>query len=171
MRYLVVSDNHGDRAILEELFERYQGSVDGIFHCGDSELEANDPLWQNVFVVRGNCDYSGGYPNSLIEAIGSDVIYMTHGHLANVRFGLNQLSYQSEESHANLVFFGHTHEIGCQRFNNTLFLNPGSIKQPRGQIQIQSYAIVESTPDAFDVQYHDRTHQAVPELHFFFKKA
>ena len=33
MKYLVVSDNHGDRKILVDLFARYQGKVDYINGC------------------------------------------------------------------------------------------------------------------------------------------
>ena len=38
MRYLVVSDNHGDREILVKLLDKYHANVDYFFHCGDSEL-------------------------------------------------------------------------------------------------------------------------------------
>ena len=44
MKYLVVSDNHGDRNILVEIVNRYVGMVDQMFHCGDSELKANNLL-------------------------------------------------------------------------------------------------------------------------------
>ena len=54
MRYLVVSDNHGDRDILVDLVDRYRSEVDIFFHCGDSELEASDPLWDTFQVVQGN---------------------------------------------------------------------------------------------------------------------
>lgn len=53
MKYLVVSDNHGDRNILVEIVNRYVGMVDQMFHCGDSELKANDELWQHFTVVTG----------------------------------------------------------------------------------------------------------------------
>lgn len=40
MKYLIVSDNHGDRNILVEIVNRYVDRVDHMFHCGDSELKA-----------------------------------------------------------------------------------------------------------------------------------
>ena len=88
MKYLVVSDNHGDRSILVEIVNRYVGMVDHMFHCGDSELKSNDELWEHFTVVTGNCDYDPGYKKEQIITIGDDIIYMTHGHLSNVRFGL-----------------------------------------------------------------------------------
>ena len=35
MKYLVVSDNHGDREILADLVARYQTKVDFFFLCVD----------------------------------------------------------------------------------------------------------------------------------------
>ena len=40
MKYLVVSDNHGDRQILVDLVNHFQEQVDLFIHCGDSELPA-----------------------------------------------------------------------------------------------------------------------------------
>ncbi|MHC5215133.1 metallophosphoesterase [Enterococcus sp. LJL128] len=171
MKYLVVSDNHGDRDILVQLVNRYKDEVDEMFHCGDSELEASDHLWDYfTAVVKGNCDYGPGFPDTAVKNTGQDIIFMTHGHLSNVRFGLNQLSLQAEEAGATIALFGHTHEIGCEMRQNCLFLNPGSIRLPRGPIQIQSYALIESTADNFEVQYYDRNFEAVSKLHFKFNK-
>ncbi|MCB5954285.1 metallophosphoesterase [Enterococcus sp. CWB-B31] len=171
MRYLVVSDNHGDRDILVQLVKQYKGKVDAFFHCGDSELDTSDHLWDYfTAAVKGNCDYDLGFPETAIKNIGEDVIFLTHGHLSNVRFGLTQLALQAEEAGANIALFGHTHEIGCEMHQGILFLNPGSIRQPRGPIQIQSYAIIDSTEEQLDVQYYDRSFSLVPELHFSFKK-
>lgn len=170
MKYLVVSDNHGDREILVELAARYRDTVDRLLHCGDSELSPNDPLWTDFEVVRGNCDYDPAFPEKRIIKTAADTLFMTHGHLFNVRFGLTSLALEAEACGATIALFGHTHEIGCEMHQQVLFLNPGSISQPRGAIQIQSYALIESRADAYEVQYYDRTHQLIPQLHFLFKK-
>lgn len=170
MNYLVVSDNHGDRDVLVDLVDSYRGKVDRMFHCGDSELEPNDVLWNDLIVVKGNCDYDPEFPNTIVEKAGTDTIFMTHGHLANVRSGLTSLALQGEKANATIVLFGHTHEIGCEVRANTLYLNPGSISQPRGPIQLKSYAIIESTEDQFEVQYYGRDHQPIKELHFVFHR-
>ena len=170
MKYLIVSDNHGNRQVIEQLFAHYKNEVDEIIHCGDSELPSSDPLWQGVHVVTGNCDYDSGYQTSLTIETPLDRILVTHGHLYDVRFGLHRLSLKSLEEKANLVFFGHTHMIGCEKVGNTLFLNPGSIAQPRGPIQEKSYCIVESTEDAWKIQYYRADFTILPELTFEFKK-
>ena len=40
---IVMSDSHGERDIVVDIKNRYQGKVDAIFHNGDSELESSDP--------------------------------------------------------------------------------------------------------------------------------
>jgi putative phosphoesterase len=91
---------------------------------------------------------------------------MTHGHLSDVRFGITHLGLEAQAVDASVVLFGHTHQIGCEKVGQRLFLNPGSISQPRGPIQVKSYAIIDSTPEAYYVQYYDREFQAVSELSF-----
>ncbi|MDH6363031.1 putative phosphoesterase [Enterococcus sp. PF1-24] len=170
MKYLVVSDNHGNRPILVDIQTTYQGKIDYFFHCGDSELSPQDELWQTFKVVRGNCDYDPQYPESLTIETGEDCVFITHGHLVNVGFGLNRLELKAEEAQATIALFGHTHQIGCEMHNQTLFLNPGSVSQPRGKIMIPAYAIIDATDESYEVQYYRRNHQKIPELHFLFKK-
>lgn len=170
MKYLVVSDNHGDRQILVDILEAYQNKIDVFFHCGDSELSSDDSLWQSFHVVRGNCDYGGDFSDSVVVKTPLDTIFMTHGHLADVRFGLTNLGMQAQKAEADLVLFGHTHQIACEMVGKRLFLNPGSISQPRGPIQIKSFAIIESTEEIFDVCYYDREFTAISDLHFSYKK-
>ena len=52
---IVMSDSHGERDIVVDIKNRYQGSR-CYFHNGDSELESSDPVWEGIHVVRGNCD-------------------------------------------------------------------------------------------------------------------
>lgn len=170
MKYLVVSDNHGDRNILVEIVNRYVGMVDHMFHCGDSELKVNDELWEHFTVVTGNCDYDPEYKKEQIVTIGNDVIYMTHGHLSNVRFGLTMLSVQAQEARANIALFGHIHQAVAEMDKHILFVNPGSISQPRGPIQIPSYAIIESDEEGYQVAYYNRAHQPIEELVASFKR-
>lgn len=170
MKYLVVSDNHGDRDVLVDLAETYREKVDKLFHCGDSELDPNDVLWNDFIVVKGNCDYDPEFPDTIVEKNETDTIFMTHGHLANVRSGLTTLALQANQANANIVLFGHTHEIGCEVRANVLYLNPGSIRLPRGPIQLKSYAIIESLTDQLVVQYYGRDHEPYKELHFIFNK-
>ena len=113
MKYLIVSDNHGDRQILVDLLAEFSGKVDTFIHCGDSELQPSDPLWQTYQVFGGNCDYSPEYEDAKIIKTPLDTIYVTHGHLADVRFGVTTLGLQSQQADASIAVFGHTHQIAC----------------------------------------------------------
>lgn len=156
--------------MLQEILERYEGAASYFFHCGDSELDPQDEIWQKYIAVKGNCDYGGGFPDERVVKTGQDTVYITHGHLSNVRFGLTQLSLKAEAAQANLVLFGHTHQIGCEMHNGVLYVNPGSVTQPRGQILIPAYAVIDSNDEEFDVQYFHRDHEQLKDLHFVFKK-
>ncbi|WP_461203461.1 metallophosphoesterase [Enterococcus sp. N342-3-1-2] len=170
MKYLVVSDNHGDRQILVDLLDAYKDQVDLFLHCGDSELPDSDPLWDTYQVVCGNCDYGAQYPNQRTVETAVDRIYMTHGHLADVRFGITKLGLQAQQADAAIVLFGHTHQIACEKVGGRLFLNPGSISQPRGPINVKSFGIIESTAEAWHVDYYDRQFKAQEDLHFVFPR-
>ena len=88
---IVMSDSHGDREIVSNIKQRYQGEVDAIFHNGDSELPSSDPIWDGIKVVRGNCDYDTGYPERLTTYLDDIVIAQTHGHLYNINFTWDRL--------------------------------------------------------------------------------
>ncbi len=171
MKYLVVSDSHGDRQILVNLLDRYEGKVDVMIHCGDSELRYDDELWQHFKVVTGNCDYDPRYLKKQVITTDLDRIFVTHGHLSNVRMGLTTLKMQALEEKATIALFGHTHQIGCESEEGILFLNPGSISQPRGPLQYKSYAIIASDRDGYNVQYYTRDFSPITDLNFVFPKA
>lgn len=170
MKVLVVSDNHGDRDVLVDLVARYRGEVDGMFHCGDSELEPTDSLWEDLIVVRGNCDYDSRFELQQVRKIGDDTIFMVHGHHANVRFSLNELVNQAKNVGATIALYGHTHELGAEMNAGLLVLNPGSIRLPRGKYPLKTYAIIESTADHYAVSYYDQDHTHLPELGYTFIK-
>lgn len=170
MRYLVVSDSHGDREILVHLAETYQGKVDKFFHCGDSELPDTDELWKIYSVVKGNCDYRADFPASVTEQTALDTIYMTHGHLLNVGFTLDKLFLQGQKAQANILLFGHTHQAGCEMHQNVLYLNPGSISFPRGSVAIKTYVLIDSTDEKLEISYLNRKHQKLNDLSTFFTK-
>lgn len=170
MKLLVVSDNHGDRQILLDIVKKFEDKVDFMLHCGDSELEAGDEIWQYFTAVKGNCDFGPGFAERQVLKVGGETIYMTHGHLSNVRFGLTQLALEAEEAKATIALFGHTHIAGCEEERGILFLNPGSISQPRGALKIPTFAIIEATAAAYQIEYYNRALQPVEELSAYFAK-
>lgn len=164
MKYLVVSDNHGNREVLVALAEKYRGKVDAMFHCGDSELEPTDVLWNDFNVVTGNCDYDPRFKRNLLVSNDLDTIYLTHGHLSNVNRELNKLFYEAKEVGANIALYGHTHVLYADQVENVLIVNPGSICLPRTPYTVKTYAIIESSESEYRVYYFNEAHELVPNL-------
>lgn len=104
MKILVVSDNHGDRDCLVDLVNHYEGQVDALFHCGDSELEPTDELWQKLIVVQGNCDFYDEFPKTVTKKVGDQVIYMTHGHWPMLEWGSRHLLYKRKKQERQLPY-------------------------------------------------------------------
>ena len=161
---LVMSDSHGDRQIVEEIKNRYFGKVDAIFHNGDSELDSQDSIWDGVYVVNGNCDYFGGYPDQLVFNLDDVTIAQTHGHLYGINYGWQRLDYWAQEVDADICLYGHLHVPDTEVRGKTLFLNPGSVSQPRGLVRECLYALVTISDDYFHIDYYNRQHQLYPVL-------
>ncbi|WLD92277.1 metallophosphoesterase family protein [Alkalihalobacillus sp. AL-G] len=143
MNILVVSDSHGLTSELSEIMERHKDHVDVKIHCGDSELSADHLTLSRFHNVQGNMDMSHKeFPNEkLIEQKGIR-IFVTHGHLYNVKMSYMKLAYKAEENGADLVCFGHSHFAETFEKDGMIFVNPGSIRLPRGRFE-KSYAICE----------------------------
>lgn len=161
---IVMSDSHGDRAIVEEIRNHYIGQVDAIFHNGDSELKSDDNVWEGVRVVAGNMDFYPGYSERLVTLLDGTRIAQAHGHLFGINFNFQKLDLWAQEEDADICLYGHLHIPDAWMNGKTLFLNPGSISQPRGSINERLYARVEITPERFKVDYLTRTHEVYPDL-------
>lgn len=170
MKVLVVSDSHGDREILVELIERYKDKVDQLFHCGDSELEATDSVWDSMLTVRGNMDFDDDFAMTQTIEVQNQRIFMAHGHRLDVNYTMQELVFAAKEEHANYAFFGHTHQAGVEQINNVVVLNPGSISEPRGSYPFPTYAIIENDDSQVTVTYYNRTHEAIEQLSSHFSK-
>ncbi len=170
MRVLVVSDSHGDREILVELVERYKDKVDQLFHCGDSELEATDSVWDSMMTVRGNMDFTDEYALTQVADVQNERIFMAHGHRLDVNYNMQELVYAAKEVNAAYAFYGHTHIAKVEIIDNIVVVNPGSISEPRGHYPVPTYAIVESNEHQIGVTYFNRAHRAIEELSCHFSK-
>ncbi|MEH7106662.1 metallophosphoesterase family protein [Bacillus sp. JJ1764] len=144
-KILVVSDSHGLTKELEEIRERHLGEVDVMIHCGDSQLMPKNKAISGYFTVAGNCDF-GGFPDELMTSVAGRKIFITHGHHYSVKSSLMNLKYKAEEVGAQIVCFGHSHELGTEVLNGTLFLNPGSIRLPRGRME-KTYVVLDLQED------------------------
>lgn len=162
--FVVMSDSHGDRAIVEDIKAKYINQAEAIFHCGDSELPANDKIWNGITVVTGNCDYDSDYKEVAVRELAGYRILLTHGHLCSVNFGLNRLAVFSQENNCQIALFGHTHVLTAVKEGSQVFINPGSVSHPRGYPFIPTYALVDLNNKQITITYLNREHEILTEL-------
>lgn len=169
-KLIVMSDSHGDRQVVEAIKNHYQGKVDGIFHNGDSELLANDLVWEGIQVVRGNCDIDGSYPNDKVIHFPNVTVAQTHGHLYQINFMWDRLDLFAQEAQADICLYGHLHRADAWQEGKIVFINPGSVSQPRGQVQEKLYALVTVTDKVIRVDFYTLEHKLYPTLSKEFKR-
>lgn len=138
MKCLVFSDSHGTSAGMKRAL-RMHPDAEVVFFLGDglSDFEEliNDRS-RAYIAVRGNCDSSGILGDSMIKKTDSITllghrIFLTHGDLYGVKYGLDGIKRLAVDHNADLVLFGHTHTmlekyIPTEEGGYYLF-NPGSI--------------------------------------------
>ncbi|WP_106496992.1 metallophosphoesterase [Lentibacillus sp. Marseille-P4043] len=161
-KILIVSDSHGLTNELEQIKENL--AVDYMIHCGDSELDLDAPELSGFVKVAGNCDFDTRFPDEQLVTVANINVYITHGHLYQVKRNLMPLSYRAQETGARVVCFGHTHIAGAEKSGDQLFINPGSIRLPKGR-QEKTYALMEwSTEDDVTVFFYTVAGEIVDEL-------
>ncbi|QBO37220.1 metallophosphoesterase [Periweissella cryptocerci] len=172
MQYVIVSDTHGDRGILVDIFKKYADTATQIFYNGDSELAANDSVFTDVSTVKGNMDFDFDFANEQTYQDDNVTVFQAHGHLLGVNTSLTSLLLRAEEVGANIATFGHTHQLGVEMINGILAINPGSISQPRGQYSRLggTYVVVTVENDKYKVQYCNRELAPIANLHFSFNR-
>ncbi|MFC6464793.1 metallophosphoesterase [Marinilactibacillus sp. GCM10026970] len=164
MKILAVSDNHGDRYFMEEILSIYSEQVDIWVHCGDSEFDEKNPLWQNYHTVKGNMDRTDAFPETRVESFHEQKLMIAHGHLHNVKSSFSALKQEAQKDDVKLVFYGHTHIPRVDKEEDIYFINPGSLTQPRGPIHKGSYAIVDMKGETGEVTYYDIDHNKLDQL-------
>lgn len=164
MKILAISDNHGDIYAMEEIYSIYEEDIDLWLHCGDSELNEDNPHWQYYKTVRGNMDVTDAYPISRLEEYYGEKFLLVHGHKHRVKSSFSILKKEAEEAGARIALYGHTHVPKVDKEDGIYFINPGSITQPRGPIHKGSYAIIDIDGNNGKVSYYDEDHNELIEL-------
>ena len=126
----ILSDHHGDWPphIAESL-----ASVDAIIHAGDIgpyrlvlDMEAIAP----TTAVLGNTD--GDMPINETAVVTLDGKKFFVQHIVDPHRLQASLRERLKRIEPDVVVFGHTHMPFCETLGDILFLNPGSVTQPRG---------------------------------------
>ena len=132
MKILVLSDSHSGISFMRQCVGRVR--PDALIHLGDyfedgaaiGEEFPHIPLHQ----VPGNCDRGRMLrhsPQILCYCVLGVKLYMTHGHLHNVKYDIGRLLADARAEGAQAALYGHTHVPDCHRQQDGLWvLNPGS---------------------------------------------
>jgi GrpB-like predicted nucleotidyltransferase (UPF0157 family) len=71
-------------------------------------------------------------------------IFLTHGHVYDVKNSMDMIIQRAEDIKADIVIYGHNHFQKCINHNNILFINPGSISDPEELDDLNfSYSVLE----------------------------
>lgn len=153
MKFLVISDTHGD---LNKVYEVYKtlNSIDAIIHLGDYYKDAQQlkkELGIDVISVKGNMD--GSYDDSEFKTITTECgkLYLSHGHIENVKMSYHNIFYRAEEENCIAALFGHTHKAIYKEISGISLINPGSLTFP-SEGEKSSYAIVETSCDGLSAE-------------------
>ncbi|OPL09533.1 MAG: hypothetical protein AVO33_06990 [delta proteobacterium ML8_F1] len=146
MRFLVVSDTHGDTLKLKKALER-EGPLDAVIHLGDFSRDLESVGFKGSRLsVRGNTDKDARAPLERLVELGGRRVWMVHGHQYGVKGHLDRLVYRALELQADIALFGHTHQVLVAREENLTVFNPGSLSLPRDHV-LGSYGILEIEGD------------------------
>jgi putative phosphoesterase len=152
--YVIISDTHGDIYTAKKVIARYP-QIDGLIHLGDYYKDAHIIKSHypelNVIMVPGNCDFVFDTPTDSVFEVEGKRILITHGHLYNVKSGLENLERKAVNDDIDLVLFGHTHCPLQESRSNITFVNPGSIGNPRGTLS-PTYALLEVSKNGLEVR-------------------
>ncbi len=159
MRVLVVSDIHGSSIYADKLKEIIKKEKpekiivlgDLYYHGPRNPLtDGYDPmkvtkllnsLKDKLEVVRGNCDAEVDQMVSefdikehILEKINGKNMFFSHGH----KYNIDNLPPDDFD----IMFYGHFHTCFIKKYDNQLFVNPGSISLPKENTP-HSYAMIE----------------------------
>jgi len=145
MKILALSDSHGVIKPMANVVKKYGNNVACTLFLGDYVVDFEKVAESTAFhMVPGNCDFYSTLPQELTIELGGKKIWMSHGNRLGVKSGYDKIIAAAEARKVNICLFGHTHVPVVFKKNGILFLNPGSISEPRG-LKRKSYAIIDIT--------------------------
>lgn len=139
-RILVLSDSHSGLSFMR--FAIRAVKPDAVVHLGDYYDDGESMAQENRHIlfhqVPGNCDRSrfiGMKPEVLCYPVCGVKLFMTHGHVQNVKFGIGRLLNDARKAGAQAALYGHTHIADCFREEDGMWvLNPGSCGSSGGSV-------------------------------------
>ena len=145
MRILVMSDCHGEiNSAYTALFDHPE--IRDVIFLGDGAREidrlSEEFPERKFYIVRGNCDFSAPYPDSLTLEFAGKKILACHGHRYNVKYTNQNAVSAARLSKCDILLYGHTHEAVTNYSDGLYIMNPGSLSRS-GE---HSYGLIDITP-------------------------
>lgn len=161
MKWMIASDIHGSAYYCEKMIEAYKREKadrilllgDLLYHGPRNDLPEDyapkkvismlNALKDEILCVRGNCEAE--VDQMVLEfsvmadygflSVGKLMIYATHGHVFNK-------DHLPPLSDGDILLYGHTHVPLCEKVQNIICMNPGSVSIPK-ENSPHSYMIFE----------------------------
>ena len=124
----------------------------------------SDSHGERDIVVDIKKRYQGKVDAIFVVKLGDVIIAQTHGHLFGINFTWDKLDLWAQQEDADICLYGHLHVAAAWRNGKTVYINPGSISQPRGPIHEKLYAKVIINDAKIRVEYYTRDHELYSEL-------
>lgn len=134
MKIAVISDTHGYVKQCIDALKKID-EISLIIHLGDytkDVIAIRNVFDTSIVNVKGNCDpFDLETPDDTVIEVRGKKIFLTHGDLYRVKYGLNDIYYKAKELNVDVVLFGHSHTSTMVEHDGILFFNPGSPSLPR----------------------------------------
>ncbi len=150
MKYLIASDIHGSAYFCKKMIEAFEmEKADKILLLGDilyhgprndlpkeyapkQVIELLNNLKNRILCVRGNCDTEVDqmvleFPilaDYCLISYNATNVFATHGH----KFNSSNIPPLNS---GDILLNGHTHIPKCERIENIIYMNPGSVSIPK----------------------------------------
>ena len=145
MKILIVSDTHRKDDIFAQVLKK-ESPVDLIIHAGDAEGSEDyfEALTDAPFYyVAGNNDFFSDAPYDITFRVGSETVFLTHGHHYYVSTSEQRVVEEALARGASVLIYGHTHRPVLRQEEGLLIMNPGSLAYPRQIGRRPSYIVAK----------------------------
>ena len=133
-KILVLSDSHSyfDEAL--KIFEKEKPDI--VIGAGDGIKDIDELSYVHpeaeYYTVKGNCDYfDRRHSEENLFEIDNVKIFLTHGHLYEVKRSLSSIKEIGKKLNVSLVIFGHTHKPYIEKDRDMILFNPGATEDGR----------------------------------------
>lgn len=148
MKILIITDSHGNTNKIYDIISQESPNI--IMCTGDHSWDGEECSFAfpdiKFYIVRGNCDiFDRKFNDNEIFDIDGIKIFITHGHLYNVKKEMYTLEAIAEKYDVDAVCFGHTHIPYYEEKNGIKYFNPGALKDNRyGVLLIENKELIFS---------------------------